>query len=93
MKDKGRRDYTLNPTTHGPTNGVQFSVPTDVSPFIAEAWLRAGGALNPIATYRASGYRAAAARERPAVAAGSGASSKGSPCHVVAGKTVDRAAV
>ncbi len=24
MKDKGRRDYTLNPTTRGPTNGVQF---------------------------------------------------------------------
>jgi len=44
---------------------------TDVSPLIAEARLRAGGALDPIATYRASGYRAAAARERPAVAAGS----------------------
>ena len=26
MKDKGRRDYTLNSTTHGPTNGVQFSL-------------------------------------------------------------------
>ena len=24
LKDKGRRDYTLNPTTRGPTNGVQF---------------------------------------------------------------------
>jgi L-rhamnose isomerase/sugar isomerase len=44
---------------------------TDVSPLIAEARLRAGGALDPIATYRASGYRAAVARERPAVAAGS----------------------
>ena len=22
---RGRRDYTLNPTTHGPTNGVQFT--------------------------------------------------------------------
>jgi len=32
---------------------------------------RRGGAIDPIATYRASGYRAAAARERPAVAAGS----------------------
>ena len=39
---------------------------TDVSPLIAEARLRAGGALDPLAT-----YRAAAARERPAVAAGS----------------------
>jgi L-rhamnose isomerase/sugar isomerase len=44
---------------------------TDVSPLIAEARLRAGGALDPIATYRAGGYRAAAARERPAAAAGS----------------------
>ena len=26
MKDKGRRDCTLNPTTHGPTNGVQFTI-------------------------------------------------------------------
>ena len=26
MKDKGRRDYTLNPTPSGPTNGVQFSL-------------------------------------------------------------------
>ncbi len=24
MKDKGRRDYTLNPTSRGPTNRVQF---------------------------------------------------------------------
>ncbi len=28
MKDKGRRDYTLKPTTRGPTNGVQFNVLT-----------------------------------------------------------------
>ena len=25
MKDKGRRDYTLNPTSRGPTNRVQFT--------------------------------------------------------------------
>ena len=25
LKDKGRRDYTLNPTTRDPTNGVQFT--------------------------------------------------------------------
>ena len=25
-EDNGRRDYTLNPTTHGPTNGLQFRV-------------------------------------------------------------------
>ena len=27
MKDKGRRDHTLNPTSSGPTNGVQFTQP------------------------------------------------------------------
>lgn len=39
---------------------------TDVSPILAMARLRAGGAIDPIATYRASGYRAAKTRERPA---------------------------
>lgn len=43
----------------------------DVSPIMAEARMRAGGALDPIATYRASGYRAAKARERPAMAGSS----------------------
>ena len=38
---------------------------TDVSPILAEARLRSGGALDPIATYRASGYRAAKLKERP----------------------------
>jgi L-rhamnose isomerase / sugar isomerase len=41
---------------------------TDVSPLLAVARLRAGGAIAPIAAYRASGYRAQKARERPAVA-------------------------
>ena len=40
---------------------------TDVSPILAEARTRQGGALDPIATYRAAGYRAAKAKERPAV--------------------------
>ncbi len=39
---------------------------TDVSPILAMARLRSGGAIAPIATYRASGYRAQKARERPA---------------------------
>jgi hypothetical protein len=30
LKDNGRRDYTLNSTTLGPTNGGQF-----ISPFFA----------------------------------------------------------
>ena len=44
---------------------------TDVSPILAEARLRKGGALNPIETYRASGYRKAKTAERPAVAGSS----------------------
>jgi len=40
---------------------------TDVAPILAEARLRKGGALAPIEAYRASGYRAAKAKERPAV--------------------------
>ena len=44
---------------------------TDVSPILAEARRRHGGAIDPIATYRASGYRAKKAEERPAVAGSS----------------------
>lgn len=39
---------------------------TDVSPILAVARQRSGGALDPIATYRASRYREAKAEERPA---------------------------
>ena len=41
---------------------------TDVSPILAEARRRQGGAIDPVAAYRASGYRARKAEERPAVA-------------------------
>lgn len=40
---------------------------TDVSPILAEARRRSGGAIDPITTYRASGYRARKAAERPVV--------------------------
>lgn len=40
---------------------------TDVSPLLAVARMRAGGAIAPIAAYRASSYRAQKARERPVV--------------------------
>lgn len=40
---------------------------TDVSPILAEARRRQGGAHDPIAAYRASGYRARVAAERPEV--------------------------
>jgi L-rhamnose isomerase / sugar isomerase len=39
---------------------------TDVDPILAMARHRAGGAVDPIGLYRASGYRAAAAVKRPA---------------------------
>jgi len=39
----------------------------DVSPILAEARLRGGGAIDPIAVYRASNYRKIKAKERPAV--------------------------
>jgi len=45
---------------------------TDVEPVLAEARRRAGGALDPVATFRKSGYRERVARARPASAAGGG---------------------
>ncbi len=39
---------------------------TDVSPILALARERAGGAIDPVATYRASGYRQHKDKERPA---------------------------
>jgi L-rhamnose isomerase/sugar isomerase len=41
---------------------------TDVTPILAMARERAGGAIDPIAAYRASGYRKRKAEERPAKA-------------------------
>ncbi|MEL6236012.1 MAG: L-rhamnose catabolism isomerase [Pseudomonadota bacterium] len=38
---------------------------TDVAPILAQARLRHGGAIDPLAVFRASGYRAQKARERP----------------------------
>ena len=40
----------------------------DVSPVLAMARLRAGGAIDPVATYRASRYRESKRRERPLAA-------------------------
>ncbi len=45
---------------------------TDVSPILAEARRRKGGAIDPVGVYRASGYRERKANERPAVAGGGG---------------------
>jgi len=40
---------------------------TDVSPILAEARRRKGGAIDPIGLYRSSGYRAEKTKERPPV--------------------------
>jgi L-rhamnose isomerase/sugar isomerase len=39
---------------------------TDVTPILAKARLDAGGAIDPVAVYRASGYRVRVADARPA---------------------------
>jgi L-rhamnose isomerase / sugar isomerase len=45
---------------------------TDVEPILAMARLRKGAAVDPVATYRASGYRAKVAAVRPKVTGGGG---------------------
>ncbi|RJL22625.1 L-rhamnose catabolism isomerase [Paracoccus siganidrum] len=45
---------------------------TDVEPILQMARLRKGAAIDPVATFRASGYRARVAAERPRIAGGGG---------------------
>lgn len=45
---------------------------TDVGPILAEARRRSGGAIDPVATYRACGHRARCAERRPAARRTSG---------------------
>ena len=45
---------------------------TDVEPILQMARARAGAAIDPVAAYRASGYRAQVAARRPKSAAGGG---------------------
>lgn len=54
------------------TETLKRAYRADVEPILAEARRRAGGAIDPVATYRASGYRAQVAAKRPAVKGGSG---------------------
>ncbi|MGX5830528.1 L-rhamnose catabolism isomerase [Mesorhizobium sp. 43Arga] len=54
------------------TQTLKAAYRTDVEPILAMARLKTGGAIDPVAAYRASGYRAKVAAERPAVAGGSG---------------------
>lgn len=54
------------------TQTLKAAYRTDVEPILAMARLKTGGAIDPVAAYRAAGYRAKVAAERPAVSGGSG---------------------
>lgn len=49
------------------TTVLKHGFRTDVEPVLAMARLESGAAIDPVAAYRASGYRARVASERPAV--------------------------
>ncbi|HVH03492.1 MAG TPA: L-rhamnose catabolism isomerase [Amaricoccus sp.] len=51
---------------------LQAAFRTDVEPILAMARLEKGAAIDPVAAFRRSGYRAKVAAERPAVGSGSG---------------------
>ncbi len=54
------------------TQCLKAAFRTDVEPILAMARLNQGGAIDTVAAYRASGYRAKVAKERPASVAGGG---------------------
>ncbi len=54
------------------TQTLKAAYRTDVEPILAMARLKTGGAIDPVTAYRAAGYRAKVAAERPAVVGGSG---------------------
>ena len=58
------------------TQTLKAAFRTDVEPILAMARLKAGGAIDPVAAYRASGYRKKVAAERPAVSSAAAGSCK-----------------
>lgn len=66
MEYQTNNDVTLAART------LRRAYETDVTPILAMARWRAGGAIDPISAYRASGWRAAKARERTLARPGSG---------------------
>jgi len=54
------------------THLLKTAFQTDVSPLLQQIRLDAGGAIDPVAVYRASGYRSRMAAERPAVSSAGG---------------------
>ena len=54
------------------TGELKLGFRTDVEPILAMARLEAGGAVDPVAAYRAAGYRAQVAAVRPKVSGAGG---------------------
>jgi L-rhamnose isomerase/sugar isomerase len=54
------------------THLLKAAFQTDVSALLQQVRLEAGGAIDPVGAYRASGYRQRVAKERPAAAGGGG---------------------
>ena len=54
------------------TQTLKAAFRTDIDPILGMVRLQNGGAIDPVAAYRASGYRKKVAAERPAVASGGG---------------------
>jgi len=54
------------------TQTLKQAFRTDVEPILAMARFKSGGAIDPAAVYRASGYRKAISVNRPAAKAGGG---------------------
>ncbi len=54
------------------TTTLKAAFRTDVEPILAKARLEAGGAIDPVATYRAAGYRQRVSEIRPAVSGAGG---------------------
>ena len=54
------------------THLLKQAFQTDVTPLLQRVRLDAGGAIDPVAAYRASGYRDRVASARPAAAGASG---------------------
>ncbi|CAM4057638.1 MULTISPECIES: L-rhamnose catabolism isomerase [Pseudoalteromonas] len=58
-------EYQQNNDALMASNTLKNAFNTDVSPILAMARLRKGGAIDPIATYRKASYRSAVAAKRP----------------------------
>jgi L-rhamnose isomerase / sugar isomerase len=68
---KALEAYQVGNDALAATQTLKQAFRTDVEPILAMARLEAGGAIDPVATYRAAGYRQKVGEIRPPVAVGS----------------------